>query len=107
MAGTTTIERIDALKVAPDLYKVLLENNKVRVLELRIKPGRKVEMHSHPSMLVYCLSDAKNRFTFPDGRIQDIQLKNGEVRWMEPFSHTGENIGKTETHLILVEFKER
>ncbi len=64
-------------------------------------------MHSHPSMVVYSLSDCKNRFIFPDGRTQDIQLKNGETRWMDPFSHAAENIGKTETHLILVEFKER
>ncbi len=103
MPGTMTHEKIDAVKAAPDLYKVLLDNSKVRVLELRVKPGEKVQMHSHPSMAIYAFNDARNRFTFPDGKTQDIELKAGETRWMDPFSHAAENIGKSETHLLLIE----
>jgi hypothetical protein len=36
----------DDVKVAPDVYKVLLENDEVRVLEARLKQGAKSEMHS-------------------------------------------------------------
>ena len=32
----------DAVKVAPDSYKVLLENDQVRVLEVRIKRSKSV-----------------------------------------------------------------
>nr|NIP31626.1 hypothetical protein [Candidatus Dadabacteria bacterium]NIQ16433.1 hypothetical protein [Candidatus Dadabacteria bacterium] len=43
----------DAVKVAPESYKVLLENDRVRVLEFQIKPGKKDAMHSHPAYIVY------------------------------------------------------
>ena len=48
----------DAVSVAPNLYKVLAENDKVRVLETRYGPGVKSDMHSHPD-LVACLDPSK------------------------------------------------
>ena len=41
----------DAVKVAPHVYKVALENDRVRVLETRMKPGDKTSMHSHPAVV--------------------------------------------------------
>jgi quercetin dioxygenase-like cupin family protein len=58
----------DAIAVAPHAYKVLQENDRVRVLEFRGGPGVKTEMHSHPSVVAIAISDGKFRFTFPDGR---------------------------------------
>ena len=46
----------DAVSVAPNLYKVLLENDKVRVLETRYGPGVKSEMHSHPDLVAVGLT---------------------------------------------------
>ena len=46
----------DAVSVAPHLYKVLLENDKVRVLETRYGPGVKSEMHSHPDLVAVGLT---------------------------------------------------
>jgi quercetin dioxygenase-like cupin family protein len=42
----------DLVKVAPKICKVLLENDRVRVLEIRFKPGGKLPMHSHPAYIV-------------------------------------------------------
>ena len=39
----------DVVKVAPDQFKVVLENEHVRVLEFRMKPGEKEAMHTHPA----------------------------------------------------------
>jgi hypothetical protein len=36
----------DILKVAPKNCKVLLENDRVRVIRVVTKPGEKIEMHS-------------------------------------------------------------
>jgi hypothetical protein len=36
----------DPVKLAPDRYKVILNNNKVRVLDVRLKPDQKSPMHS-------------------------------------------------------------
>jgi hypothetical protein len=35
----------DAAKVAPHVYKVVFENDRVRVLEARLGPGVKTQMH--------------------------------------------------------------
>jgi quercetin dioxygenase-like cupin family protein len=44
------MERIpDVLKPAANAYKLLMENEKVRVLDIRLKPGEKAPMHNHPN----------------------------------------------------------
>ena len=55
----------DSVKVAPDVYKVLFENEKVRVLEVEMEEGSGTEMHSHPDTLIYVLSGGKVNFTDP------------------------------------------
>jgi len=41
------------VKTSPQYYKVLLENDQVRVLEYRLKAGEKEPMHSHPAGVVF------------------------------------------------------
>jgi len=96
----------DPVKVAPNIYKVLLENDRVRVLEFRLKPGEKDPMHSHPSMIVYFLSSFKLKFTLPDGKTTDAEGKPGGVLWSEAVTHAPENVGTTEAHVLVVELKE-
>jgi hypothetical protein len=94
------------VKVAPEQYKVLLENDRVRVLEYRSKPGDKEAMHSHPANLIYMLSTSKVKFTLPDGEATESELKAGEVTWREAETHAVENIGTTEAHVLIIELKE-
>ena len=96
----------DALQAAPDVYKLLMENDRVRVLDVRIKPGEKTKMHSHPDRVVYVLSDHRLKFTSADGQNKELELKAGQVLWIEAGSHTTENTGKTEAHNLAVELKE-
>ena len=49
----------DATKVAPHVYKVVFENERARVLEVRMKPGESTTRHSHPDYVVYVLSGGK------------------------------------------------
>jgi hypothetical protein len=44
--------------------------------------------------------------TFPDGRKQEVDVKTGSVGWMKGHIHIGENIGDTNTDVIIVELKE-
>ena len=69
----------DAAVVAPDSYKVLLDNDRVRVLEYQIKPGKKDAMHSHPAYIVYTITPGKFMFTFPDGKTMERESKTGGV----------------------------
>jgi beta-alanine degradation protein BauB len=95
----------DAVKVAPDNYKVLLENDQVRVLEVRIKQGAKSEMHSHPRSVAICLNDQRLKFTFPNGKREDADLKRGQAVWLDGISHAVENAGPEDVSSVVVELK--
>ena len=95
----------DAVTVAPDVYKIVLENERVRVLEARGNPGAKTEMHTHPSQVAIAVSDGQFRFTSPDGERVEVELKAGEVMYLDPVEHTTEILGSQEAHVILVELK--
>jgi beta-alanine degradation protein BauB len=95
----------DAVKVAPDSYKVVLENDAVRVLEVRIKQGAKSEMHSHPRSVAICLNDQRLKFTFPNGKTENADLKRGQAVWLDGLSHAVENIGTEDVSSVVVELK--
>jgi quercetin dioxygenase-like cupin family protein len=103
--ATETVMAQDAVKVAPNVYKVLLENEQVRVLDVMAKPGEKIAMHSHPAYAVYMLSPGKVRFTLPDGKTMEAELKAGSASWHEAESHAAENVGTTEIRAVVVELK--
>ena len=95
----------DAVTVAPHIYKVVLENDRVRVLEVRAKPGDRTELHSHPAMVAIAITDGKFRFGFPDGQSAEAELKLGEAMYLDPVEHTTEITGTGEVHALLVELK--
>jgi hypothetical protein len=89
----------------PDLYRVIMENERVRVLEYRDRPGDRTDPHGHPDSIMVTLSAFRRRLI--DGeRSADVDLTEGLVRWLPAQEHAGENIGDTETHAIFVELKE-
>jgi hypothetical protein len=67
----------DAVVVAPHIYKVVLENDRVRILEARAKPGDQAEMHSHPASVAVFITGAQIRFRVPDGQTTEGELKPG------------------------------
>ena len=77
----------DATTVAPDSYKALLDNDRVRLLEYRGAPGTKTEMHSHPDVLAYALTGGKFKFTMPGGQSFEADLKDGDSLYMEAADH--------------------
>ena len=89
-----------------DKYKVVLENERVRVLEYRDQPGQKTQQHHHPAFVLYALSPFKRSITLPDGKVIMRQFKTGDVIYSEAQTHVGENVGDTETHVIMIELKE-
>jgi quercetin dioxygenase-like cupin family protein len=104
--GARAVLAEDPVKVAPEVYKVILENDHVRVLSVTLKPGGKTPMHSHPQNVVYALSDSKVRFTTPDGKSVEAELKAGNCMWNEVQTHAGENLGTTPVRALVVELKE-
>ncbi len=95
----------DLVKVAPKNCKVLLENDQVRVVRVVLKPGEKLEMHSHPANILYALTPAKVKYTLPDGKTVEREAKRGQATWSDAVTHSSENIGTTETRTLLIELK--
>jgi hypothetical protein len=93
----------DPAKTDPDKYKVVLENDRVRVLRYHDKPGDKTTAHHHPDSVLYALSTFRRRLTFPDGKTKELSLTAGDVMWLPAQGHIGENIGTTDTEVLLVE----
>ncbi len=100
-----TLRAQDMVKVAPNNCKVLLDNDRVRVTRVIIKPGEKLEMHSHPATIVYSLTSGKMKYTSPDGKSEEREIKAGATRWSEPETHGAENIGTTESRALVIELK--
>ena len=96
----------DAVETDGDKYSVVLENERVRVLRYHDKPGDKTLQHAHSDYVLYAESSFKRRLRFPDGRKQEVDVKEGSVGWMNAHIHIGENIGDTKTDVIIVELKE-
>lgn len=96
----------DVMKAAPEHHKVLLDNDKVRVLEVRIKPGEKEAMHTHPATVHIELTPTKVKIGYPDGKSVILEGHQGEAIWVGPVKHTIENVGNTEIHAYIIELKD-
>jgi beta-alanine degradation protein BauB len=96
---------LDPTVTDPEAYRVIFENDRVRVLEYRDQPGHRTKPHRHPDSVMYTLSSFRRRIA-AGGREVDVALPAGTVRWVGAQEHYGENIGDTETHSIFVELKE-
>ena len=95
----------DAVLTDGDKYKVIFENECVRVLDYKDKPGDATHQHKHPAFVLYSLSSFKRSIALPDGKILQRQFKEGDVMWSNSQTHIGTNNGETPTHVILVEMK--
>lgn len=97
----------DVMKAASSAYGLLLENDSVRVMEVRLKPGQKAVMHNHPNNhVVYVKNDARFKLSFPDGKDAVFDLKAGQVLWLEAGPHETENVGSTDGYNVVVEVKQ-
>ena len=94
----------DAVKVAPDVYKVVFENAKVRVLEVEMEEGSRTEMHSHPDTLIYILSGGTVAFTDPSGQVEALETADGETVWMEATEHATQHVSGA-IRALLIEAK--
>lgn len=97
---------MDPAETNPDQYKVVFENDRVRVLEYTDQPGLRTTQHAHPDSVMYTLSTFKRRLYAHDGQSRDVEIKAGTTAWLPAQQHAGHNIGDTDTHVIFVELKE-
>jgi len=98
---------VDGLTSSPDNFKLLLENDHVRVLQYTLLPGALDHWHTHPPRVGYVLSGAKIRVTEADGSHEDYDEKTGESYWagFSPL-HDTLNVDTKPYIALLVEVKD-
>ena len=93
-------------EVSPDVYKVLLDNDDVKVLEVTFEPGQSDNMHDHYPSTVYIFQGGKAQVTLPDGTVNEIEPPTGFIGHnTETARHQVKNIGDNTIKIILVERK--
>ena len=95
---------VDFIEAAPRNTKVLVENDKVRVIRATFKKGDKVPMHAHPDLVVVVLkSNGKIKLTGADGKTAETELKTGDAVFRPAVSHSHEHAGDSDA--IVIELK--
>ncbi len=104
LAASTAMAQ-DPVKVDPTHYKVEFENAQLRVLRIHYGPHEKSVMHYHPGSVRVFLTDVAVKFTYPNGKAEEIHGKAGETGWGKAGRHLPENTSDNALELILVELK--
>lgn len=94
----------DPVVTNPEHYRVIFENDQVRVLDYSDSPGDRTQPHEHPDSVMITLSSFSRRLVSGDAR-RDVTLEPGRATWLPAQRHHGENIGDTPTHVVFVELK--
>jgi len=98
----------DAVTSDPRSFRVVLENERVRVLEYRSGPGLGVcgqGMHYHPERVTVTLTEAKVRLTNAQGTAVVRDIAAGQVFFAPAETHSVENIGGSGTRIYIIELK--
>jgi beta-alanine degradation protein BauB len=95
----------DPIEAGAGMYRLLFENEQVRVMEVTFQPGQSIKPHSHPDHFVYVLSGGSLRLFKPDGTSTDITIEPEQVIWIPSETHWAENIADTVVKLLVTELK--
>jgi quercetin dioxygenase-like cupin family protein len=108
-------DSLDAVVAAPEQHRVIFENERVRVLDTRIKPGETVPVHTHalPSLVCFLTVgdfiryDAEGNVEIDSRTTGGLNVAPGEVMWLPPSQpHSAKNVGDGEIRGIAVELKD-
>ena len=93
-------------EVSPEVYKVLLDNEDVKVLEVTFQPGQSDELHRHNVMTFYAIEGGKMQVTLPDGTVKENEIPTGRTGHRKTITtHQVKNIGENTVKVIVVEHK--
>lgn len=95
----------DATKVDSKHYKVEFENARVRILRVKYGPHEKSVMHRHPAAIAIFQNDGKVKFTYPNGKTEEREMKAGQTLFTPAVTHLPENLTGNDMDVILVELK--
>jgi len=85
--SAATLDKSDALLIAPNVYKLAFENERIRVLSFVTAPGQKWPLHSHPDSVAISLSEYSVRNVSPGQALTERHSKPGDIRWIPATAH--------------------
>jgi hypothetical protein len=94
----------DSTSADPDGHRVVLENERVRVLEVRVAEGRQLPLHSRPPRSVVAIGSYRLRSTDAAGDVSIIDRRPGDVSWSDGEVHSA-TVLIGPVHAIEVEVK--
>lgn len=98
--------QVDPVVASPERFKILFENEQVRVVEYTLGPGERDQWHTHPPKVSYIVSGGQLRIHLADGTSFPSEEKEGTAVWMSALPrHYAENVGTTKVRIVLVEVK--
>jgi len=96
----------DALPAKPP-GAALLENEQIRVREVRFPPGAKTPPAARPNTFFYALTDGSLVFAAPGRKEYELTFKAGEALWLPSQETATANEGDKEVRALMVEIKAR
>ncbi|MFZ5690784.1 MAG: hypothetical protein ACOY5F_05970 [Pseudomonadota bacterium] len=107
LALTILPASLSLAQTAPAAPKSLLENEQIRVREIRMAPGAKQPSAARPNTFLYALTDGSIVFTPPGRKGYELTFKAGEALWLPSQETAASNEGDKEVRALLVEIKGR
>jgi quercetin dioxygenase-like cupin family protein len=98
---------LDPVKLAPENYSVLFENERVRLVKVHYEPGEKSPLHAHPANVVYALTGGAVRHFSKEGQSSDLQFSAGASVWREAETHASANPDTAAFTVLFAELKDR
>jgi quercetin dioxygenase-like cupin family protein len=95
----------DPVKVDAEHHTVEFEDDRVRVLRMKLKPNETTKEHEHPNGLVVYLTSVDLKHRLAGGKSKNVSGKRGDVAWTPPERHTVENRGGATAEMILIELR--
>lgn len=101
----TVAQAQDALAVAPGVYKQVLDNVRMRVLQATLRPGDKVALHSHPDHMIYMLTGGALTIRPPGRTPYEMSYDVGEAVFLAGQTRELSNDGDKLVRMLIVELK--
>jgi quercetin dioxygenase-like cupin family protein len=108
IAATSVAVAQDKPVTPPDSYRVVMENERVRMIEVHVKPHSKVNVDSEPGRerFLYMLSDGALILAPPGKMPYEFALHAGETAVFPAVSPTVENDTDSAVRALMVEVKQ-
>jgi quercetin dioxygenase-like cupin family protein len=96
---------VDEARIAPDRCVVEIDNERLRVLRIKLPSAGRLPIHSHRSGVIVAVTELNLRLKAPDNSVIEVRLPVGDIRWIDAGIHADENLSPTAAEYLFIESK--